>query len=309
MARAIERIEQDITALEEAIALLRVELHKVYSQYLQLLEQAVRRQLILASYQVCTRGYPEAFLNLTFTQRQKLQQSIQQLGKQAQEQLLSSPEPSKKQDEQNEQESTDTTEPDSEPEPQPLPVESEQLQDEIPTSFPESLNLPESLEIKIKEAAQKTAKKPTPLDELIQWQEDLEEEIAKILQTLSMETNELLQQAGIIPNKLPTAVLEAAAKADASTDSITAGSPNLLNLLMETESEDDSEDSTLTRIVAINLRLSEIEFADPALNAGRNQIRNLAAKGNALQREYHKKQRERSVAEAEAAWRTSWFEN
>jgi hypothetical protein len=137
----------------------------------------------------------------------------------------------------------------------------------------------------------------------------LEEAIAQTLETLSLNSNRLLQETGIIPSKLPAAVLEAAAKADSSTESVTVGSPNLLNLLMETESEDDSEDSTLTRIIAINLRLSEIEFADPALNAGRNQIRNLSAKRNTLHREYHKKQRERSVAQAEAAWRASWFED
>src|SRR5687768_15418848 len=96
MARAIERIEQDLAALEEATALLRAELYKTYSQYLQLLGQAVRRQLILASYQVCTHGYPEAFLSLSFNQRQTLQQSIQQMGKKAQEQLLSHLEASKK---------------------------------------------------------------------------------------------------------------------------------------------------------------------------------------------------------------------
>jgi hypothetical protein len=63
------------------------------------------------------------------------------------------------------------------------------------------------------------------------------------------------------------------------------------------------------RIVAVNLRLSEIEFADPALSAVRNQIRNLSNKGSKLQREYNKKQRERAVARAEAAWRASWFDD
>ncbi len=80
-------------------------------------------------------------------------------------------------------------------------------------------------------------------------------------------------------------------------------------MLMETQNEGEEEDSTIMRIVAINLRLSEIEFADPALSASRSQIRNLLAKANKLHREYHKRQRERSVAEAEAAWRSSWSED
>lgn len=300
MARAIERIEQDLAALEEATALLRAELHKTYSQYLQLLGQAVRRQLILASYQVCTHGYPEAFLSLSFNQRQKLQQSIQQMGKKAQEQLLSHLEASKKV---TKAEVTDS----NEPVPQPELTNSEPPQDVTPEPLsiveqvPGNLEAPETINI--------TNPELTKPEQLAQWQEQLEEAIGQTLETLSLNTNRLLQQTGIIPRKLPAAVLEAATKADSSTESVTVGSPNLLNLLMETESEDDSEDSTLTRIIAINLRLSEIEFADPALNAGRNQIRNLSAKRNTLHREYHKKQRERSVAQAEAAWRASWFED
>jgi hypothetical protein len=41
MARAVERIEQDLATLEEAIALLATELYSTYSQYLTLLGQAV----------------------------------------------------------------------------------------------------------------------------------------------------------------------------------------------------------------------------------------------------------------------------
>ncbi len=294
MARAIERIEQDIAAIEEAIAQLREQLYKSYSQYLNILGQVVRRQLILASYQVCTQGYPEAFLSLSFNQRQKLQQSILQMGKKAQEQLLSHLDSSSNS---GNTESTDSDE---------QATQSEIISSEQPPDVT-TQQLPERLDAAI--TTHSTNTPPTTPERLAQWQEQLEEAIAKTLQTLSLETNRLVQQTGILPGKLPTAVLEAAAKADTSTESATAGSPNLLNLIVETESEDNSEDSTLTRIIAINLRLSEIEFADPALSAGRNQIRNLAAKGNTLHREYHKRQRERSVAQAEAAWRASWFED
>lgn len=302
MARAIERIEQDLAALEEATALLRAELNKTYSQYLQLLGQAVRRQLILASYQVCTHGYPQAFLSLSFNQRQKLQQSIQQMGKKAQEQLLSHLEASKKLTQEEVRDSNS-----HEPAPQPELSSSEPPQDDTPEPLSMVEPIPGNLEAQ--ETIDITNPELTKPEQLAQWQEQLEESIAQTLETLSLNSNRLLQETSIIPSKLPAAVLEAAAKADNSTESVTVGSPNLLNLLMETESEDDSEDSTLTRIIAINLRLSEIEFADPALNAGRNQIRNLSAKRNTLHREYHKKQRERSVAQAEAAWRASWFED
>jgi uncharacterized protein YecT (DUF1311 family) len=60
--------------------------------------------------------------------------------------------------------------------------------------------------------------------------------------------------------------------------------------------------------VAIHLRLSEIEFADSTVMAFRNQIRNLNAQFTTLRREFQKKQRERTVADAQAAWRACWFE-
>jgi hypothetical protein len=303
MARAVERIEQDLATLEEAIALLRAELYSTYSQYLKLLGQTVKQQLIWASYQICTQGYPETFLGLSFNQRQKLQSSVRQLGGQAQEQLLSHLERSKNL---TKIEATDKPE----QTPQQLPVDLEPLQELTQESLPEAVELPTGSDASpdTPQTPEIVNTPPTKPEELAQWQEQLEQAIAQTLQTISLEANRLLQQSGIIPEKLPAAVLEAAAKVEASGEA-SPSSPNLLNLLMETESEDNSDDSTLTRIVAINLRLSEIEFTDPALSAARNQIRNLSAKGSKLRREYHKKQRERAVAQAEAAWRSSWFDD
>jgi hypothetical protein len=48
----------------------------------------VRQQLILASYHLCTQGYPEPFLSLPFSARQQLQQAIRKLGQNAAEQLI-----------------------------------------------------------------------------------------------------------------------------------------------------------------------------------------------------------------------------
>jgi hypothetical protein len=289
----VERIEQDLAALEKAIALLKVDFHSTYSQYLKLLGQAVRQQLILASYQICTQGYPEAFLGLSFNQRQNLQQAVLRLGKQVQEQLLSHLEPS-----------------------QPLPETETQTVDDAPTEDEEPPEAPpEEMQFEmggvddLLDAAESEDERPlSQPEQLLEWQEQLEKAIAQTLQTLSLDTNRLLQKNGIIPDKLPPAVLEAAVQVEASNDAAT-GSPNLLNLLMEAENEDgEKEDSTLMRIVAINLRLSEIEFADPTLSAGRNQIRKLSARVSSFQREYYKKQRERAVAQAEAAWRSTWFD-
>lgn len=281
----VERIEQDLAALEEAIALLKVDFQSTYEQYLKLLGQAVRQQLILASYQICTQGYPESFLGLSFSQKQNLQQAVRKLGKQVQDKLLSDLEPSS-----------------------PLPETDVETLDEVEV---EEDSLAEPFAVMVsEELLTRTDDVKQPLsqpEQLVEWQEQVEKAIAQTLKTLSLDTNRLLQKNGIIPGKLPPAVLEAAVQVEASND-VAVGSPNLLNLLMEAENEEgEKEDSTLMRIVAINLRLSEIEFADPTLSAGRNQIRKLSARVSSFQREYHKKQRERAVAQAESAWRASWF--
>lgn len=296
MARAVDRIEQDLAALEEAIAFLKAEFHNTYSQYLKLLGKAVRQQLILAGYQVCTQGYPESFLSLSFSQRQNLQQAIRKRGEQVQEDLLSHLQPLKPLPETG---GTDIVK-------ETASCEDEQTQEASQEQLPQLPEMPISKDAAVNtlESADQQLSQPEQLQE---WQEQLEEAIAQTLQNLSLDSNRLLQTSGIISHKLPPAVLEAAIQVEASAES-TVGSPNLLNLLMEAESEDETEDSNLMRVIAINLRLPEIEFGDPTLSAARNQIRKLSARLNTLQREYHKKQRERAVAQAEAAWRSSWFD-
>lgn len=289
MVSAIERIEQDLGKMEEAIAHLASQLHDSYATYLTVLAQSMQKQLMLVSYQVCTQGYPDAFLQLSFNQRQNLQQALRQIGKEGQEELilhLQLPQDlsSTLDDELDELEEEEELEPLAES------TESSAEPPENPSS--DSALAPQQ---------------PILPTQLLQWQQMLEDQIALTLQTVSVETNHLLQQEGIIPGKLPATVLEAATKADAAGES-SPGS-NLLNLLIETKTEEDDDDSTLTRIIAVNLRLSEIEFTEPQLVKIRNQIRNLVAHTTKFQRQYRKKQREWTVVQAEAAWRASWFED
>jgi hypothetical protein len=79
--------------------------------------------------------------------------------------------------------------------------------------------------------------------------------------------------------------------------------------VIEISDEEDSEDSSFTQIMAIYLRLSEIEFADAILLSERKGIRSILVQLNKLGREYQKRQREIKIAEAEAAWRASWFQD
>jgi hypothetical protein len=295
----VERIEQDLAALLEAIALFKVDFCSTYEHYLKLLGQAVRQQLILASYQICTQGYPESFLNLSFSQRQNLQQAVRALAKQAQAELLAHLETSP-----------------SLPDQENIMVDDTSIEDNpILSSTQEQLSTFETIQtdedeiLDVSKSTKNASPSPSQPEQLLEWQEQLELAITQTLKSLSLDTNRLLQKNSIIPDKLPPAILEAAVQVEGATEAI-AGSPNLLNLLMEAENDDEEkEDATLMRIVAINLRLSELEFADPTLNAGRNQLRKLSARVSSFQREYNKKQREKAVAQAETAWRSSWFDD
>ncbi|OPH08976.1 hypothetical protein [Cylindrospermopsis raciborskii] len=143
--------------------------------------------------------------------------------------------------------------------------------------------------------------------EVVQWHRDVEEGIQNTLKTVSLEANLLLQKAGLLPKKLPEPILAAAAS-EATTEVI-AGPPNLLNLVIEITNEKESEDSTLTQLVTVNLRLGDVEFADQKLLEKSKQIRVILLQINKLAKEYNKKHQELKKAQAESAWRASWFED
>ncbi|MEH2070350.1 MAG: hypothetical protein V7K47_19695 [Nostoc sp.] len=290
MARAIERIERDIAALKEAIRAIALELQTAYASYLATLGLAVQKQLILATYHLCTQGYPENFLHLSLNQRQQLQQAIRKLGQLAAEQFLTyikseeaAADEGDKKDEGNEGDEGD---------------------EEVTSSS-------SAVFLSISNLQPFTPDTSSPI-ELSKWQHNLEQVTQEILKKVSHDANLLLQKAGILSQKLPEPILAAAAAAAAESEASTEvmpGPPNLLNLVIEIENEQQSEDSGLTQIMALNLRLGEIEFADPALSSERRQIRSILVQLNKLEREYQKKLRERAIAEAEAAWRASWFED
>ncbi len=286
---ARERVEQELAALSEAIAALNAELGGTYEGYLTALGQAVRQQLILACYHVCTQAVPESFLKLSFDGRQKMQQSVRLLAAASQEKLrslVSRADPEAEIDEEAEIDAEAEIDEETE-----LAAIDYQLQ---ARNYPLPIaNSPESL---------------------ARWQDNIERAIANIMKQLSRDTNRLLQQSGILPRQLPEAVLDAASVAESSGDSL-AGPPNLLSLIIETDRSSESENPAETaatpalHVTAIKLRLSEIEFADANTSAWRQQIRNLSVRLNSIGRDYQKKQRELAVVEAESAWRSSWFED
>ncbi len=69
-------LEQEIRDLESAIDALDHRIQVLYLEYAQVIAQATRKQLILATFNVCTHHHPSSFLKLSVPDRQLLQSSI-----------------------------------------------------------------------------------------------------------------------------------------------------------------------------------------------------------------------------------------
>ncbi|MBE9069899.1 hypothetical protein IQ260_24980 [Leptolyngbya cf. ectocarpi LEGE 11479] len=87
MVNASGHIEQQLSKLQTQTADIATELETLVDSYLQVLSQASKRQLVLAAYHVCTQIYPEKFLGLSLSQRNRLQQHLRDLGNRIQPQL------------------------------------------------------------------------------------------------------------------------------------------------------------------------------------------------------------------------------
>lgn len=291
MVKEVRQIEQEMVAIEESVSSIAQELRQVYEQYLMRLGQTVKQQLVLVSYQICTKTYPEAFVKLSYTQREKFQQSLQQLAKGVTSVLLQclTKSPKKKVVEQSE-ELAET----------PIP-ESDMAQ-----GFAES-ELPATLD----PSSESEADNPHEPKALIHWYEEVESAVSLTLENLSRQANALLQQVGVLPD-IPPKLLEIAMQAEEVANMGTPNTPNLLNLLIEekekSEAEDD-EDRAVMQLAVIRLRLNDLEFADPVLSIERKKIRDRVNQLTSMQKSYRKKQQEKVIAEADAAWRSSWYES
>jgi len=284
MLEAIEQIEQEITALKEAVATIVQESRSTYASYLEVLGRAVRQQLIMTSYHLCTQVYPQSFLSLSLSQRQQLQQTLQKLGKRADQRLQHN--------------------------------------------------------LELLATSEHTLEDPEQLSQAIA---QLELSVAEELQRVSYEVNLCLQSYEILSSTVVEIVLKVAAKTEA-LGGVVAGPPNLLTAVIETAEAEPSpsvpaidfspetsqgpqlipeaqlqsaseepdvpqeQETSSMEITAIYLRLGEIEFADSTVMLWRNRLRKLGAQLGGLKREFRKKQRERTIAAAEVAWRASWSE-
>jgi hypothetical protein len=160
----------------------------------------------------------------------------------------------------------------------------------------------------------------------------LEQRIRQVLHRLSKRANLQLKRSNVIPD-LPEAVLDAAAEAETGPEK-GRSMPNLLNVLVEmpsdmqngsaqdppTDEEDNFESDSqeeeeeaiqgmMTHLAAINLRLSDLEFADVQSSMWRSKLRTALAKLRKLGKQYQRTERELAIAEAEQAWRAVWYDD
>lgn len=416
MVREVPQIEKDVVALEQEVVALAQELSETYEEYLNVLGEVTQRQLILASYYLCTQCYPGRFLSLSFKQRQQVQEKLKAIAKQACTELthppqleqlpqpfsheLDGPDRSAEAMEeakarslsalvrrllsQNKKSSMDDEDEDSTA--FDLAIDDEALNAEISDDF-ETIVVPDDVTVEFmpdvqleiseldfdasSEAGEKDSDssleqehpsqegkpvssesdalseretssdsgldlsttslieatmeslaethtadvedadnsalppiRPTPLA-LANRRDRLEDQINQVLKQATEQANRVLQESGVLMKKLPDAVLEAALKADLSTD-IPGNHPNILQLIVETSGKGEPQ---LSRIMAVRLRLAELEFNNPTLTAWRSRIRELSAHLQSFEKKHHKLRQEQSIAEAEAAWRSSWYED
>jgi len=274
MAKPIEQVEQDLTKLRMASSQLGIELTTIYKSYFASLASTLKQQSIQGCYYLCTNAYPEAFLKLSYNQRSQLLKTLQRVINNAVVDLVVQIEPSAQ--------TNDDDEPTGE-----LTA--------IPTLQKDWFATPTSLST---------------------WQQQLEAEISHSLKEISYKVNLLLQQGQVLPQSIPRPILEANPQADRQGGSI-MNIPNLLSVLIEQEDPnaekltDRQEDDVpnVLQLHSLYLRLTEIEFSDGTVLSCRKQINQLVNKISVLQREYLQKQQELKIAEAESAWRNSWFED
>lgn len=300
MSKSIKQLRENLTVLETNTIILAKELEDNYSKYLEMLGESIKKTLILAVYQICTQKYPNLFLKLSFDERHNLQEKFKNSHLLFNEYLadyllnidsnlvamINNFRQVLLKDDSTEEENQELNSPDE--------IENDDVSTETKDTLEENNN--------------NEKEKITPMD-LIELSLEIEYSIQETLKNVSNLTNRYLQKCHILPNQLPPKILEMALQSEQGASMI-SNSPNLLNLLIEKENnENDEEDRDITSITAIALQLMQIEFSDPNLSSYRHKIKAIFTKIENLKEKYLQTEHEYAIAQAESAWRSSWFDN
>ncbi len=305
MTKSIKQIDKNLKALNIQVQDLAKILEGLNRDYLRYLITVVKKQLMVASYQICTQKYPESFLNLSYSQRTKLQEKIKDLAGNFSKKLTEdwqkiddlSDNPIVQQLHQNiltivsssekKQNLTQTI------------TSADGSNDIQPTAEEENVTSPVNF-------AQDDIDELQP-EYLIELQIEFDNCLEQGLIDLSNSVNQSLQEAEIISNKIPNQILAIALQAEDNT-SIVSGSPNLVSILIEKDTPSEQEQIDITPVIAVCLRINDSEFHDPKLNLLKQKINKVLAQLNSFAQRYQELQQKYTIAQAESAWRTSWYE-
>ena len=322
MTKSIQQVKQELKNLESTVADAAIELEDLHRDYLNLLSQSLKQQLISACYQICTQLYPQSFIDLSLNDKQNLQQNLRQIAIELEPDLLEIVEQKE-----------------LEPEPfdlnlmaeliKNLPKPNKSLEEndnvseinlELVKAELENIELIE-IDAEGEESELETDDEESPKEKidlenpehLILWHKQIERNIKQILDSGSRKVNKYLQESGILPDRIPSKVIDIAMQADSAKGMSNAKQPRIphvLHLALESDGSKKTKSSKdLIEISLLRLRLAELEFHSPLLNAKRGQIRNLMSKIKKLKNSYRSIKQETAVLEAQAAWRSSWYED
>ena len=337
MTKSIQQIQQDLQSLESTTAETAIELEKLYQVYLSLLGKSLKQQLVLASYQICTQFYPQSFLELSLSDKQELQQALRKISIEAEPLLLMTVEQKELEPEPHQlnlmaeliKKLPKSTSSQSESE-LGLKLANEDETGEIDLATVkaelekiEFIEIDDSVEDSIEpnnfdlETPKEEVDFGNP-EHLILWHKQIERSIKKTLEEASQQANKCLQDSKVIPDRIPNKIIDVAIQADSRQrkgDRKLQNTPNILNLAVESSGDSKKSKSksksakNMLQVSLLRLRLTELEFCDPLLNAKRGKIRNLISKIRQLRHQYQATKKEASIAEAQAAWRSSWYED
>jgi hypothetical protein len=210
----LARIEKDIQDIQQAIADVSGRIDKIHLEYAQAIAKAVQQQVLLAAFKFCTQSCPTAFLALSLSERQKLQEHLRQKIK----------------------------------------------------------TLSEEMQQVLEQCDRRQRDDQDNLDTLL----------GNCLDATMAALNQLLVEHKILES-LETAT-------DKTKD--------------KTKEQNNQKPSQ----PKMSIRLAEIEFTDRYVMSYRGELRVLSARLSHLHNELDKKYHQKTIAEAELAWRSAWVE-
>ncbi|PSO47610.1 MAG: hypothetical protein BRC33_12555 [Cyanobacteria bacterium SW_9_44_58] len=314
MVRDLQSIEKELQELENQVETLSDKLKTAYQEYTEILGDTFKQQLVFSVYQICTQEYPQGFLNLSLSQQQNLQKKVRELAEKAKENFKLGGDFLKQMENQTDdspQEEDASEESDnlfSEQWETVSHVEEQNNEATINQNILKELLTSTQQDSEAASADDTSSKHP---DQILNWSKRQENAIALILENVSSQANETLKEAGILPQEFPKEMIDAALQAE-DAGSMSNRAPGVLHLMLEVERKNQqqkSDNNEVMQLSIIRLRVGEMEFAAPSLNMKRRELRNMTQEVQQLQEQYHKLSKERAIAQAELAWRSSWHED